>query len=509
LWGQCGLSLTCAGFRERADLFRLFRGAETLFQGQENTAGCRRLLAVTLGVLGAAAPAFAAGGVPLLWVPGAPLLAALLAWTCRDSGRWFLGFAAASLLFPPLPVPAGESGPHVAIAFAALGLWRGATRLGQWRVPLNLMTVSALALSLAMLLSVACALLYSGPQVAAGSFARVALFGISLYALLYFAYGPVTDEVPEPLRWAYRLYALGIASALFACVDFYFQLTPPAGFGEQFVWLPSGIYRRAQGMFYEAGVLGNLCSFFLVWMTLAWVRPVRPEISPKILAAGGLVFSAALLFSFSRSSLLSVAAALATLLALCRNELKPRRVLPVALAAIGAALVLTYLLFPTFVESYLLRLVYSGLDFGEKPDTVLGGRLTTWGTILGLLAANPAKLLFGVGFKSLPYGGLGGEPIIADNMYVSMLAETGIVGLAALLLFLAAILWNAYRAARSPEKAASFLGMWIFCFWIGELLQMLSVDALTYWRVLPLYFAVLGLAVRERDRYDRGGLPSA
>jgi O-antigen ligase len=459
--------------------------------------------------LGAAVPAFAAGGAQLWWIPATPLLIGLLVWTFRDPPRWFLGFAAASLLLPPLPLPLGDSGPHVAILFALLGSWRGAARLGQWRVPLNLMTVSALALGLTMLLSVACALLYSGPQVAAGSLARVALFGIAVYTLLYFAYGPGTQEAAGPLRWTYWLYALGIASAVLACVDFYFQLSPPAGFGEQFVWLPGRVYRRAQGMFYEAGVLGNLCAFFLVWTVLTWLRPALQKVSPKTLAAGGLVFSAALLFSFSRSALLNTAAALAVLLVLSRKQLKPQRVLPATLTAVAGALVLTYLLFPAFVESYLLRLLYSALDLGEKPDTVLGGRLTTWSTILGLLAANPAKLLFGVGFKSLPYGGLAGERIIADNMYLSMLAETGLAGLAAMLLFAAAILWNSYRAARSRDEAASFLGTWIFCFWIGELLQMLSVDALTYWRVLPLYFAVLGLAVRERDRYDRSGFSKA
>jgi O-antigen ligase len=114
-------------------------------------------------------------------------------------------------------------------------------------------------------------------------------------------------------------------------------------------------------------------------------------------------------------------------------------------------------------------------------------------------------LLFGVGFKTLPYGGLTGEPLIADNMYISMLAETGIFGLTAMLFFQGAILTDAYRASRSSDHAASFLGAWFFCFWIGQLLQMFSVDALTYWRVLPLYFAILGLAVRERDRYDRSG----
>jgi hypothetical protein len=60
-----------------------------------------------------------------------------------------------------------------------------------------------------------------------------------------------------------------------------------------------------------------------------------------------------------------------------------------------------------------------------------------------------------------------------------------------------AILRTAYRAARSPSARASFFGLWMFCFWCGELVQMLSGDLITYWRVLPLYFWVLAAALRE------------
>lgn len=444
--------------------------------------------------------------VPAIWILAAPALVALLAWVFRDSGRWFWGFAAAALLLPPLPFAVGETGPHPAVLFAALGLWRGVARPRQWRAPFNALTVSAAALLLAMLLSVVWALLYSGPAMAASSAARVLLFAISLYALLYFAYGPGTEEA-EPLPWSTGLCALGVASALLACLDFYLQLTPPAGFGEQFVWLSTGIYRRAQGVFYEAGVLGTLCSFFLVWIALAWLQPPPRTVAPKWLAAGAVVFSAALLFSFSRASLLNALLALAAVSVFYRERFGVRRIVPLAVAAAAGALVLTYVVFPAFVETYLLRLVYSGLDFGAKPDTVLGGRLTTWSTILGALAGDPAKLLLGVGFKTLPYGGLG-EPIIADNMYLSMLAETGLLGFGAMLSFLAALLWHSYRASRSADHTASFLGTWFFCFWIGMLVQMLSVDALTYWRVLPLYFAAAGLAVRERDRYDNSERPA-
>ena len=38
--------------------------------------------------------------------------------------------------------------------------------------------------------------------------------------------------------------------------------------------------------------------------------------------------------------------------------------------------------------------------------------------------------------------------------------------------------------------------MWMLCFWAGQTVQMASGDLLTYWRVLPVYFWVLALALR-------------
>jgi O-antigen ligase len=107
------------------------------------------------------------------------------------------------------------------------------------------------------------------------------------------------------------------------------------------------------------------------------------------------------------------------------------------------------------------------------------------------LIEHPWHLLFGVGYKTLPYSDFTGGPITADNMYLSLLAETGIAGFAAFVILNAAILRTAWRARRD------FFGAWIFCFWAGQLFQMLSGDLLTYWRVMPVYFWVLGQAVRK------------
>ncbi len=87
-------------------------------------------------------------------------------------------------------------------------------------------------------------------------------------------------------------------------------------------------------------------------------------------------------------------------------------------------------------------------------------------------------------------------------MYLSSLVETGIIGFTAMVALILAVLAAARRASRSRNETAAFLGAWVFCFWVGQLFQMMSVDVLTYWRVLPIYFGVLALAVRESRRSE-------
>src|SRR5215471_19003968 len=217
------------------------------------------------------------------------ILVALALWTLDSPGRWVSCFFAAALLLPPLPIALGDSGPHLCLFFAALGVLSGIVSLARWRIPATPLNVSLGMLFVLLLVSVAPAAVYSGAAIAAGSFARVALFGIAVYAFFYTAYGPGAGAFSSgSIRGLYRI---AVASALFACIDFYFQFPAPAGYASQFVWLDSGVYRRAQGFFYEAGTLGNFCAFFLALIATALAHPwARTIASRKALALGGSVF---------------------------------------------------------------------------------------------------------------------------------------------------------------------------------------------------------------------------
>jgi hypothetical protein len=427
-----------------------------------------------------AAPAFL---LPLTW------------WTLYKPARWLTLFFFSALLLPPLPIAIGDSGPHLCLLFAAMGLFAGTLRAGEWRVPASPLNTAMFLLFGVLLASVGFAAIDSGMEAALGSFARVALFGVSVYVFFYTAHGPGRDagQASSPMF----LYWIAAASALFACIDFYYQFPAPAGYGPQFVWLDSGVYRRAQGFFYEASTLGNFCAFFLVMIAAAFSRP-RGAVGPlsrKALAAGGAVFFAALVLSYSRGSLINVAVALVVLAWINRKHLRFGKLAAILGIAAGAGALLTWKVFPQFAEMYWTRLSLSAEYLFSETSGVLSGRVESWSTIAGWIAAHPWQTVFGIGYKTLPYTEYLGRPVVADNMYLSLLVETGIAGLAALLWLNAAILRAGARSARAADPRTSFYGTWILCFWAGQTVQMFSGDLLTYWRVVPVYFWVLAQAV--------------
>src|SRR5260370_6090266 len=141
-------------------------------------------------------------------------------------------------------------------------------------------------------------------------------------------------------------------------------------------------------------------------------------------------------------------------------------------------------LFPEFTRLYWARIALSGEYAFAATNSVLSGRLDTWQMLVEFLLDHPWHALLGVGYKTLPYSDFIGKTAIADNMYLSMLVETGLVGLAALLYFHAAVLRACWRSALSAGES-SFFGAWMVCFWAGEAVQMPSGAFLTYWCVLP------------------------
>jgi len=421
-------------------------------------------------------------------------LAAVFYWIILRPSRWLVAFFFCLLLLPPFPLPLGNSGVHVAPLFAILGGLAALAWKREWRSGSHPLTL-ALAIFCGVLLeSLAFAAIFSGWQIALGSLARVILFAISIFVFLCAYAGPRSDGW-SPFRITKFLFGLAVAEGLFACVDFYFQFPAPAGYSDQFVYLEEGVFKRAQGLFYEASTLGNFCAFFLVMiMVCLFKRREETPLSRAALQAGGLVLATALLFSYSRASVLNMVVAAAVLA--CMYAGRVRRSLIVLLAALAAAGGAIQVAAPKLSANYWGRLLGSFSFFDQSPDQVLSGRLGHWRVLYDFLAHSPWHLAFGVGYKTLPYSTFVGSTVIADNTYLGLLVETGFVGLTAFIALNVVILRTAWMARRSSRPQAQFFGEWIFCFWCGEVVQMMSGDLITYWRVLPVYFWVLGTAAR-------------
>ena len=91
--------------------------------------------------LAALAPGW--GGKALLC---APRIVIPLAWfILRTTSGWLALFLAGARMAPPLPSKLGDSGPHIALLFAAAGLWIGLARLSEWRAPARAAGMATLA----------------------------------------------------------------------------------------------------------------------------------------------------------------------------------------------------------------------------------------------------------------------------------------------------------------------------------------------------------------------------
>lgn len=446
--------------------------------------------------LGTIASAFALTDSPAVryGMCGVVCLLPLLQWVLSRTHRWIILFFAATILLPPLPFRAGDSGPHPALLFAGIGVLAGILAMGRWQSvkgPLPLVFVLFTAFVVG---SVGVAAIYSGSTIALASLARALLFAIGPYIFLY-TWSIPSASGPDAMRTTRLLFRLAILGGLFACVDFHFQLPPPAGYEPQFIWLGELVMRRAQGLFYEASTLGNFCAFFLVMILAALAgRKENRLCSVWELGAGGIVFAIALAFSYSRASLLNLVCAGLAMLYMQRANV--RWMFAPVLCVMIAALSI-YLILPDFAHGYWLRMEGSLFNLSATPSDVLSGRVSSWAALRDFILQQPWHLVLGIGYKTLPYSEFAGRQIIADNTYLDLLVETSVFGLALFIGLNVYILHAGIRAVRSPNARARFFGRWITCFWIGELVQMFFGDLITYWRVLPIYFWVLATAIRE------------
>lgn len=275
--------------------------------------------------------------------------------------------------------------------------------------------------------------------------------------------------------------ALLVGLALFARnVDRLVQGRP------QYIYIGHHAIPRATGYFGDAAQFGTYAAFEIVVATIVLFGPAgRPS---RIMAIGAIGLGGlALAASYSRTSVVFLSVALTATLAIRLGW--NRYVLPMA----GIALLLIG----------LLTIQRSSAD----PST---GRLTHWTTMFhNFVARGPETWLTGVGYKLIANDSsnviLRGVPgdhrfLSVDNNYLSALFETGVLGLVAMLVWIAAMGRSILRATHSRLRTltlAAFLGL---------LAEALTTDALTYYRLVGLVAILVAVLPWNGARASAGSL---
>ncbi len=428
------------------------------------------------------------------------LLVLLLIWEPSPSS-WYYLYAGSVLLFPPF-YP-GQWGGEVPFFVSHLIFLGGAVAFlfSYWDFHFQPDPVGQCSLGflLSLALSLPFAFWLSGPGQGIASGLRFLLV-LQPFLLYFWLRG---------LRWAHSQAAFrsllqatlifGMISALYGIVDFVFPIPIPHPFADQYIYLFGQSLRRAQGVFYEASSFGNLSAFYwsLCLVTLsssAWKVLRFSRIWLGLLVG---IFAVALFLSYSRGSWVNALLTVAIFLLLQRGS--KFRLAITAILLTGLFLLSVYLWFPELVTNFFERRLGTLVEFWKYPDAATSGRWETWKTLFGFFGDRPGLLLFGIGYKSVASTHLFATNLIVDNGYLSLLFETGILGLATWFLLLLTLLHQLFEVRSHGSQIQNLYASFLFAFWCGQMVQMMTGDILTYWRNLVVYFSMAAVLLETWD----------
>ena len=404
-------------------------------------------------------------------------------------------------LLPPFFFSAfGEAPVYLSTILIPIGLAILILRFPEFSTRLDPVAKGLMLFVAALGISLPFAAWLSSPEVTLASLLRWLLLGQACLIYLLIRHGSSARESSLE-RWLFTLLLVGaVISATYGVFDFVWPIPLPHPAADQFIWLRGAVLRRAQGVFYESSNFGNFCGFFLAAASAAYLsREGRVIVIPRpILLLTIAVLSLAVLVAFSRSTWASVLTTLGVFVAIS-GQVNRRRA-AVFLLALASPILILWIYSPELWD-YLVsaRVAYLAQILAD-PNLASSGRYATWQRILAILQDQPQYLLFGVGYKTLPYTRLFHDSLITDNGYLSLLLETGIVGLGSFLIFSVSVLKTFLEIARKGAGSLSFMAAFLFAFWCGECVQLLAVDALTYWRNIVLFTALMALTINQAER---------
>jgi hypothetical protein len=416
----------------------------------------------------------------------------LCAWCIQSCRGWVYACVAATLVVPPVyPAALGGVTPIYVCNFVLLiGCVALLVRYHEFRLLPDSISQASFLFLTALLVSLPFAYWLSGASASGQSLLRFLLILQPFFVYVWIRGFPCFQSISQLERFVKLLLGLGVAAAVYGIVDFYYPIPIPHPFADQYIYLDFKHIRRAQGMLYEASSFGNLCAFFLaLTLCLLFGKQQLSNLYRAWLFLGTGIFTMAVFLSYSRGSWAAVMVAISAFL-IVQRQLRPRIVLLLFLI-LGSFVYLVYQLSPEVVANFFSWRLGNLAEFWDDPDSATSGRWQSWTTLIQFFADRLWLLLFGIGYKTIPFTDLFGTPLVADNGYLSLLFETGILGLAAFLWLNWAILKTLRDDGQTTSPVLRLCRTFLFAFWCGEMVQMLTGDIFTYWRNLTVLFAMI------------------
>jgi O-antigen ligase len=416
------------------------------------------------GLAGVAAAGMALG-VALAGDPPAGLMSAV-----GVLGIWLvLGLAlvspgaAIALGFVLFGVVRVEPAPADAVLgiLAALAIATGQVDLR--RVPASILALLVILLALNVVSMTAAAQL--GPA--------LRFFAITLFLVVLAVWLATHLRTPERMQVVIRAYVAGAAAASLLAVAALFVAFP----GHELL-----AESRARGFFKDPNVFGP---FLIPAALIALEETLRPRVlgvGRRTSAALFAVLALGILFAYSRAGWLNLAVALAAMLLVFSLRAGGARVVAatLALALVAAGLAGAALAFTGSVSFLEERARVQAYD-SERFSAQAGGVELGLGHAVGI----------GPGQFELT------RPVSAHSIYVRVLAEQGVLGLATLVALLAGTLALAVRNALVGADAHGVGAAALLGAWCGLLVNGAFVDTL-HWRHLWLVAALIWVAALRR-----------
>jgi hypothetical protein len=420
---------------------------------------------------------------------------------CIQSSRsWVYACVAASLAVPAFYPSAlnGETPIYASNFILLLGCVMLLLRGGEFRFFADDIQKASLLLLTALLISLPFAYWISGGFEAFQSLLRFLLILQPFFVYFWIRGFGCFENTAQLRQFVKFLLGLGVLAAAYGIVDFYYPIPIPHPFADQYIYLDFKHIRRAQGIFYEASSFGNLCAFLLCLAISLLLWPRRLSVLRRgLLGVAAGIFTMALFLSYSRGSWLAVMVTIPILL-LLRRQFK-LRILFCLVVILGGFILLVYQLSPDVVVNFFSWRLGNLAEFWDDPDTATSGRWESWMTLIQFFADHLWFLLFGIGYKTISSTDLFGKSVVADNGYLSVLLEAGVLGLAAFCWLNFAILKALRESGHAESPFHQLCRTFLVAFWCGEMIQMLTGDIFTYWRNLTVFFAMIA-AVQTVDR---------